>query len=88
MESGKVVLGVIAGVAIGAVLGILFAPEKGSVTRGQILGKGEDFAKGFDDFMKAASKNYASLLKGAEELSIKEIAKLEHVKNETQSATT
>ena len=32
MDSGKVVLGVLAGVAAGAILGILFAPEKGSVT--------------------------------------------------------
>ena len=30
MDSGKLVLGVLAGLAIGATLGILFAPDKGS----------------------------------------------------------
>jgi len=60
MESGKVVLGVLAGVAIGAALGILLAPEKGSVTRKQILSKGEDFTndltKKLDSFIEEASK--------------------------------
>ena len=40
MSTGKVVLGTIAGLAIGGILGILFAPEKGSVTRKQIMDKG------------------------------------------------
>jgi gas vesicle protein len=30
MDSGKVVLGVLAGIAIGAILGILFASAKGT----------------------------------------------------------
>jgi gas vesicle protein len=42
MNSGKVVLGMLAGVAIGATLGILFAPAKGTETRKKILRKGED----------------------------------------------
>ena len=36
MGSGKVLLGVLAGVAVGATLGILFAPDKGSETRKKI----------------------------------------------------
>ena len=81
MESGKVVLGVLAGVAIGAVLGILLAPEKGSVTRKQILGKGEDYAdrlsKKFDGAMEMASRNYEGVLRGVEELSKKGKVKLD-----------
>ena len=73
MESGKVVLGVIAGVAIGAVLGILLAPEKGSVTRNKIMNKGEDLAgnlrKKLDAFLETTSSNYASAAHQAEELS-------------------
>lgn len=36
MNSGKVILGVLAGAATGALLGVLFAPHKGTVTRKKI----------------------------------------------------
>jgi gas vesicle protein len=36
MNSGKVLLGVLAGAATGALLGVLFAPHKGTVTRKKI----------------------------------------------------
>ncbi|MBY0486515.1 MAG: YtxH domain-containing protein [Flavobacteriaceae bacterium] len=42
MKQGNVVVGLLAGAAIGAVLGILFAPEKGSDTRKKIANKGKD----------------------------------------------
>lgn len=46
MSSGKVLLGVLAGVAAGALLGILFAPDKGEVTRTKIVDKGEEYVDG------------------------------------------
>jgi gas vesicle protein len=44
MNTGKVVLGTLAGLAIGGILGVLFAPEKGSVTRLKIRDQGNDYA--------------------------------------------
>jgi gas vesicle protein len=42
MDTGKVVLAALAGLATGAILGILFAPEKGADTRNKISNKGKD----------------------------------------------
>jgi gas vesicle protein len=44
MSTGKLLLGVLAGVAAGALAGILFAPDKGSETRRKITKKGSDYA--------------------------------------------
>jgi len=62
MSSGKVFLGVLAGLAAGALLGILFAPEKGSVTRKKISKKGEDYAdilkEKFDEFLDGMKEKF------------------------------
>jgi gas vesicle protein len=59
MSQGKLLLGVLAGVAAGAILGILFAPEKGSETRKKLSAKGEDFADSLleklNDFVESIS---------------------------------
>jgi gas vesicle protein len=43
MTSGKIVLGALAGAAAGTLIGILFAPDKGSDTRQKIAHKGEEY---------------------------------------------
>ena len=62
MTTGKVVLGVLAGVAAGALLGILFAPEKGSGTRKSILKKKDEITdelkEKFDEFIESVSEKY------------------------------
>jgi gas vesicle protein len=54
MSTGKVILGTLAGLAIGATAGILFAPEKGSITRRQIRDKSDGYVdklkSKFDEF--------------------------------------
>ena len=48
----KIATGVLVGAAVGATLGILFAPDKGSKTRAKIVDKskemGSSVGKGFD----------------------------------------
>jgi len=62
MSAGKIVLGVLAGVAIGSVLGILFAPDKGSITRKMLVKKGNNFSEDTEDkmngFMDKMSKKF------------------------------
>jgi gas vesicle protein len=59
-NNGKLVGALLVGAAIGGVLGILFAPDKGSVTRKKIVGKSEDLADAvkdkFNEFMELARK--------------------------------
>jgi len=43
MARGRIILGALAGIAAGALIGILFAPDKGASTRKKIINKGEDY---------------------------------------------
>jgi gas vesicle protein len=57
MSTGKVLLGVLAGVAVGALVGVLFAPDKGSVTRKRIAKEGEDYVDGLKDKLNEVIEN-------------------------------
>lgn len=43
MKTNKTILGIIGAVAAGALLGVLFAPDKGSNTRKKIKNKSKDY---------------------------------------------
>jgi gas vesicle protein len=62
MSAGKVLLGLLAGVAVGATLGILFAPDKGSNTRSKIKQKGDDYAddlgEKFNEFIEKVTQQF------------------------------
>jgi gas vesicle protein len=45
MSRGRIILGALAGVAAGALIGILFAPDKGTATRKKIVNKGEEYVE-------------------------------------------
>lgn len=49
MNNQKMLVGLFAGVAVGAALGILFAPEKGSDIRRKISSKGGDYTQNLKD---------------------------------------
>ena len=90
MSTGKVVLGAMAGLAVGAVLGILFAPEKGSVTRKQIKDKGNDYADGlktkYREFADTVSEKFHSAKEDVQQLAENGKAKFDEVKREATSA--
>ena len=49
MSSGKILLSVLAGVAAGALLEIMFAPDKGWNTRKRISKNGEHYSERLED---------------------------------------
>lgn len=91
MKSGKILLGVLAGAAAGALMGILFAPEKGERTRRKMLNKGQDYADDlkdkFNDFVETITEKYESKKQEAEELISKEKVILKDAKKEFNNAT-
>jgi len=65
MNTGKILLGVLAGVAIGATLGILFAPDKGASTRKKISKKKDEYAdeleEKFDQFIDNITEKFETV---------------------------
>jgi gas vesicle protein len=72
MNTGKVILGVVAGVALGAALGILFAPDKGTSTRKKISKKRndltEDLERKFNKFVDGFKKKFDDLQEEANDM--------------------
>lgn len=57
MNAGKLIVSALAGVAAGAVVGVLFAPEKGKETRKNISKKSEAYLRTYKGkFNKAIDK--------------------------------
>lgn len=55
-NTSKMLIALGAGLAIGGVLGVLFAPEKGSVTRHKIAEKGKKLKNQFNQKVKLGKK--------------------------------
>jgi gas vesicle protein len=87
MSKRNVLLGLLAGVAAGAFLGILFAPEKGSKTRKKIVKKGEELTgeitDKFNDFIDTLSEK----LDGGKDMVEIVKAKTKAVKEDLRSVT-
>ncbi len=90
MSTGKVMLGVLAGLAAGAVLGILFAPDKGTNTRKKISKKGDDYVEEirskFDDFLGSITEKFETAKEDADDLMEKGKSKAQEVKHDVMNA--
>jgi gas vesicle protein len=90
MNNSKALLGFLAGAAVGAIAGILFAPDKGSNTRRKIATKTSDLAdsvkSSFSDFIDGVRETYSGVKHDAEEFADKTKAKLGNLKQETKNA--
>jgi gas vesicle protein len=90
MSAGKVLLGVVAGLAAGALLGVLFAPEKGSDTRKMIKKKSEDLAdeckEKFDDFLETVSEKFEKVKDEVTDFADKKMGKSPEVKMDDKTA--
>lgn len=90
MSKTNILVSVIIGSFIGALLGVLYAPEKGEKTRKQIAQKSDEYSdlvkSEFDDFVKSMRKKYESALDDTEEIINKGKTKAEELRNEVKKA--
>lgn len=92
MNTGKIVSGALAGLAMGAIAGILLAPEKGSTTRKQIMDKSGDYAdklkSKFTGFRDSVADRFEEAKNDAENLAKKGKEKYNDVKKEVKNTAT
>jgi len=65
MNAGKFITGLLSGAAVGAVIGLLFAPKKGAVTRRKLTETSDSYMKGakskFNDFADTLNEKVESV---------------------------
>ena len=84
MNNGKVLLGVLAGFAAGALVGILLAPEKGSDLREKLSKKGEgcigDLKERVNEFVESVTDKFTAAKDKANDIVAKSETKVEEFK--------
>jgi gas vesicle protein len=78
MSTGKLITGILAGAAAGAILGVLFAPDKGSETRAKIAQKSSELTdaikEGYGKVAEAVTNNYEAMKENAMEFGKQKVA--------------
>ena len=89
MSSSKVLLGFVAGAAVGALAGILFAPDAGTNTRKKIASKAGDWTdaakESFGGLIDGVKKAYSGAKDEAEEFGETAKAKYASAKTEVKN---
>ena len=92
MTNSNTMLAFLAGAAVGAIAGILFAPDKGSVTRQKISSKTGELAdsvkNSFTNLIGGAKEAYAGAKEDAEEFVDRTKSKLGSAKSDMKNALT
>ena len=88
MKADKIILGVLGGVAVGALMGVLFAPEKGDKTRKKIMEKSNDYADELkdklDSLLGTVTSKYDKIRREGESLFAEGKSKFQDAKEEGQ----
>ena len=86
MNSSKVLLGFLGGLAIGAIAGILLAPEKGTETRKKVLNMASDVTDAVEDSIHQAldkvKDKYSKTIREGEELANEALSKMSEAKKD------
>jgi gas vesicle protein len=90
MNSSKILLGFIAGAAVGGLLGVLFAPDKGEETRRRIAERGADLGDAvkdkFNDMVDGVRDGISSVRRKAEDVEEKAVSGYNRFKSESDNA--
>ena len=75
MSAKKLMIGVLAGTALGAVLGILYAPDKGSVTRRRFSKRSYDYSDEleakFNDLIESITEQFQAVVEEVNQMAEK-----------------
>jgi len=88
MSNSKTALGFLAGAAVGSILGILFAPDKGTETRRKLSETGTDVTDSlkskFNDFVDGIRDTYRGVKDDAEDVAEEGASKMNTFRNEAK----
>lgn len=86
MKTNKIITGIVSGLAVGTILGILFAPDKGCNTRRKIVKKGNDLKGGIknsiDNLVSSIENKYGELASKVENVIDESKSKFGNIKND------
>lgn len=86
MKPSNLITGIVSGLAVGAILGILFAPDKGCNTRRKIAKKGGDLKDsikdGIDSLVSSAENKYEEFTSKVENVIDESKSRFGNIKND------